>query len=136
MKSIDAGPLIALFDRDDKFHVSIKEFLKDFNGKLISTWPVLTEALHMLDFNVQTQLAFLRWIQRGAIEIHEPLNQHLERIIELTQKYQNVPMDLADASLVVVAESLNIKDIITIDSDYYIYRTMRKEMLNNLFLNQ
>ena len=60
----------------------------------------------------------------------------VSRIIELSKKYSDVPMDLADASLVVIAEELNIKEIITIDSDYYIYRTVDKEMITNVFAYQ
>ena len=135
MKStlIDAGPMIALFDKDDKYHNEIKNFLKKYKGNLITTWPVITEVLHMLDFNTKTQLAFLKWVHRGAAEIFETLFDKMERIIELTERYRNVPMDLADASLVVISEELGINEIITIDSDYYIYRTMKKEMLENIF---
>jgi len=135
MKStlIDAGPLIALFNRNDKYHLKIKEFIKNYSDKLITTWPVITEVSHMLDFNIQTQIDFLTWIQLGAVEVQEIDNQDLTRIIELSKKYSDVPMDLADASLVVLSERLNIKEIITIDSDYYIYRTINKEMINNVF---
>lgn len=135
MKStlIDAGPLIALFNRNDKYHQKIKEFIKNYKGKLITSWPVITEVSHMLDFNIQTQIDFLTWIQLGAVQIENIDNQDLMRIIELSKKYSDVPMDLADASLVVLSERLNIKEIITIDSDYYIYRTINKEMIENIF---
>lgn len=134
MKStlIDAGSLIALFNRNDKYHQKIKEFIKNYNGKLITSWPVITEVSHMLDFNIQTQIDFLTWIQLGAVQINNIDNQDLMRIIELSKKYSDVPMDLADASLVVLSERLKIKEIITIDSDYYIYRTINKEMIENI----
>lgn len=130
---IDAGPLIALFNKNDKYHNKIKEFIKKYNGKLISTWPVITEVSHMLDFNIQTQIDFLTWIQLEAITIENIDNNDLLRIIELSKKYSDVPMDLADASLVVLSEKLKVKEIITIDSDYYIYRTINKEMIENIF---
>ena len=60
---IDAGPIIALFNKNDRYHKKIKEFLKNYNGILTTTWPVVTEISHMLDFNVQTQIDFLTWIQ-------------------------------------------------------------------------
>ncbi len=129
---IDAGPLIALFDKDDQFHEKVKEFLKTFHGHLITTWPVLTEVTHLLDFNVNVQIDFLKWIQREAVKIVNLDNIHLARIIELTEKYSDVPMDLADASLMVIAENEKIKNIITIDSDYHIYRTNKKLKLTNL----
>ncbi len=135
MKStlIDAGPLIALFNKNDKYHKQIKEYMKNYTGTLITTWPVLTEVSHMLDFNIQTQIDFLTWVQLGAVNIENIDNSDILRIIELSKKYSNVPMDLADASLVVLSENLNIKEIITIDSDYYIYRTIDKEMIENIF---
>jgi len=130
---IDAGPIIALFNKNDKYHEKIKDFLKDYKGLLLSTWPVVTEVSHMLDFNVQTQIDFLTWVNLGGIIIENIDHEDIARIIELSKKYSDVPMDLADASLVVLSEKKNIKEIITIDSDYYIYRTIKKEMIENIF---
>lgn len=130
---IDAGPLIALFNKNDKYHNLIKDFIKNYKGILSTTWPVITEVSHMLDFNIKTQIDFLTWIQLGAVQVEDIDNTDLKRIIELSKKYSDVPMDLADASLVVLSEKLNVKKIITIDSDYYIYRTINKEMIENIF---
>ena len=55
---IDAGPIIALFNKNDKYHKQIKGFLKDYNGVLSTTWSVVSEITHMLDFNAQTQIDF------------------------------------------------------------------------------
>ncbi len=131
---VDAGPLIALFDKNDKYHNSVIKFLKKFDGQLITSWPVITEVTHLLSFNVNVQIDFLEWLKREAIKIINLENIHLERIIQLSKKYSDVPMDLADSSLVVIAELTNITDIITIDSDYYIYKTKNKKSLNNLLL--
>ncbi|MDC7233247.1 MAG: PIN domain-containing protein [Spirochaetales bacterium] len=135
MKStlIDAGPLIALFNKNDKYNSAIIQYLKNYAGRLISSWPVITEVSHMLSFNVQTQIDFLSWIKLGGIQLVDIDINGINRIIDLSKKYSDVPMDLADASLVVIAEELNIKEIITIDSDYYIYRTIDKEMIKNVF---
>lgn len=129
---IDAGPLIALFDKDDSFHSRVLNFLENYSGHLISSCPVITEVTHMLSFNVHVQVDFLEWIHRGAIQLCNIDDIHMQRIIDLTKKYSDVPMDLADSSLVVLSELLDIHDIITIDSDYYIYRTKSKKMLNNI----
>jgi len=129
---VDAGPLIALFDKDDKYHESILKFLKDFNGNLITSWPVITEVTHLLSFNVNVQINFLEWLKRDAIKIINLEYEHLERIIQLTKKYSDVPMDLADSSLIVISELTGIEEIATIDSDYYIYRTRSKKALNNV----
>jgi len=131
---VDAGPLIALFDKDDKYHNSVIKFLKTFDGQLITSWPVITEVTHLLSFNVNVQIDFLEWLKREAVTIVNLENIHLERIIQLSKKYSDVPMDLADSSLIVIAELTNITEIITIDSDYYIYKTKNKKSLNNILL--
>ena len=132
---IDAGPLIAFFDKDDKFHEDIVELLQSFEGILYSSWPVITGVMNMLDFNVRAQLDFLKWIELGGVEIVELLKNKISRIIALSQKYADVPMDLADASLIVISEIENIDKIITIDSDFHIYRNIRDEYLENVFIN-
>lgn len=132
---IDAGPIIALFNKNDKFHHQIKAFLKDYQGFLTTTWPVVTEVSHMLSFNVQTQIDFLTWIKLGGVLIEEIHAKDIERIIELSKKYSDVPMDLADSSLIVIAELTGINEIISIDKDYYIYRTKTRKALNNLLLD-
>lgn len=129
---IDAGPIIALFDRDDKYHKHVKEFLFNYSDQLVSTWPVITEVSHMLDFNLEVQIDFLEWIRREAIQLVNLEINHIGRLIELTKQYSNVPMDLANGSLLVVSELTGIKNILTIDSDYYIYRTKNKQYLTNL----
>lgn len=129
---IDAGPMIALFDKSDKYHKKVVKFLSGYDGELVTTWPVVTEVSHMLDFNIKTQIDFLKWLDLGAVNIYQTLQSDIKRIIALSEKYMDVPMDLADSSLIVASEKLGIKDILTIDSDYDIYRTIKKEPLNNL----
>jgi len=130
---IDAGPLIALFNNKDKYHKKILNFIKNYDGLLTTSWPVLTEVCHMLDFNVNAQIDFLKWINLGSLKVENIEQLEIERIIQLSEKYSDVPMDLADASLIVLSEKLKIKEIITIDNEYYIYRTIKKEMIENIF---
>jgi predicted nucleic acid-binding protein len=129
---IDAGPVIALFDRSDQWNARVTSFFKGFGGKLVTTWPVITEISHLLGFNVNVQVDFLKWIDRGAISLVEIRWTQLKRIIELTTKYSDRPMDLADASIVVVAEDLGINRIITLDSDYLVYRISGQHRFENL----
>lgn len=135
MKSIliDAGPLIALFDRSDKYHLKAVHFIKDFEGELWTTWPVVTEASHMLDFSVRAQLNLLTWIERGGLRLIELGESHVFRFTELMEKFDDVPMDLADASLIVASELKNYTEVASIDSDFYIYRDVRKRYLTNVF---
>jgi len=129
---IDSGPLIALFDKSDKYHKDVLEFLKNFKGELITSWSVITEVSHMLDFNLQVQIDFLRWIELGGIEVYEIAQKDLSNIISMMEKYIDIPMDLADATLMYIASKENIKNIVSIDSDFDIYRTIKKQSMNNL----
>jgi uncharacterized protein len=133
---IDSGPLIALFDKDDKYHKNALEFIKEFKGELISNHAVITEASHLLDFSVRVQVDFLRWVLNGGITIADILAEDLLRIIELTEKYSDLPMDFADASLVVLCERMNIRDVASIDRDFGIYRTREKMAFTNVFFRQ
>ena len=90
----------------------------------------------MLSFSTKVQVDFLEWVNRGGVRLYQISLDMLERIIQLTKKYADVPMDLADASLILASEKLKIKEIITIDSDFYTYRTVRNKILKNIFLNQ
>jgi len=132
---IDAGPLIALFDRDDKYHDKIKNYIKRNKVKFVSTIAVITEVTHMLDFNVHAQIGFLEWISQEGIIIHNINQKEIIRIIELSKKYHDVPMDFADATLVVAAEQTGIREIISIDSDFEIYRLFKKEKIINVFMD-
>ncbi len=111
MKSmfIDAGPIIALFDRSDKYHESLITLLKKEPYQLVTTWPVVTEACHMLDFDNGAQLSVLEWIKRGGLEMYSIARTEIRRIMDLTRKYNDLPMDPADATLVVAAEALGIR---------------------------
>jgi len=129
---VDSGPLIALFDAGDKWHARIVEYLRTYHGKLLTTWPVLTEVSHLLDFNLQVQLDFLRWVERGGLEIYPLEQHHLSSIVRMMEKYTDIPMDLADASLMYVAHREHLDTILSIDSDFDIYRTLKKGSLQNV----
>ena len=129
---IDAGPLIALFDKDDQYYTKVKKHFQYLRGNLVTTWPVIAETAHMLDFNIRVQIDFMKWLERGSLEIFALKISNLHRIIELSEKYADVPMDLADASLMIASEQLGITQILSLDSDYHIYRNDKKIKLFNL----
>lgn len=129
---IDSGPLIALFDRSDKYHKLVLDFIKSYQGKLITSWAVITEVSHILDFNLQVQIDFLKWCEMGGIEVYPISQDEISNIRVMMEKYSDIPMDLADATLMYIANKESIKNIASIDSDFDIYRTLKKQSLNNL----
>ncbi|CCU80976.1 hypothetical protein HSACCH_02475 [Halanaerobium saccharolyticum subsp. saccharolyticum DSM 6643] len=132
---VDAGPLIALFDKDDIYHKQMLEFLKSYNCHLYTTWPVITETLYVLSFSTEVQLDFLSWLDRGGLRVLNFDQNILKRVIDLTKKYNDLAADFADASLVAVAEREDIKDIVSIDSDFNLYQTKKGTFLNNIFIS-
>ncbi len=129
---IDSGPIIALFNRDDRFHEKTLETLRGFRGYFITSWPVVTEAAYMLSFSVVAQIALFEWIERGAVTVETITLDDLPYIKTRMKKYSDLPMDLADASLMCIAERENIRTIFSIDSDFSIYRTLKGKSLVNL----
>jgi hypothetical protein len=109
----DAGPLIALQDRSDRHHRRVKEFLEGYEGSLLTTWPVLAEACHFLP--ERAQIRFLRWAAKGGLNVVELPDSALFLIADWKAKYRDVRMDLADASLLWVAEQTDVTEILTID---------------------
>jgi uncharacterized protein len=131
---IDAGPLIALFDRDDNYHKKMIDFVKKGKYKFVTTTAVITEVSHMLDFSIDVQILFFEWIMKEGVLLHEIIQSDINRIIELTKKYCDRPMDFADATLVITAEKTGIREIISIDTDFDIYRLPGKVMIKNVFV--
>ena len=129
---IDTGPIVALLNRRDKHHKRVLEFTQNYSGGFVTTWSVITEATHLLRNSIHAQLNLLEWIRRGGIDIFQIEKNDVERMITLTKKYSDLPMDLADCSLIIAAEKLSINEIISIDSDYDVYRTLKREALTNL----
>lgn len=111
---VDTGPLTALFDKDDKYHHKILEFIKGKKFRFVTTTAVVTEVTHLLDFSVDAQIDFFRWILNNGVQLEEVGISDISRIIELTKKYSDQPMDFADATLIVVAERTGIKKIISV----------------------
>jgi uncharacterized protein len=121
----DTGFFIALANQKDKFHHSAKQQLLTLKESLITTYPVIVETSYLLleRYGNNAQFRFLNQLTEGSIDIFSMEKHHLKRAIELMMKYANLPMDLADASLVVLAEEIKENRILTTDvRDFTIYR--------------
>ena len=130
---IDAGPLIALFDSSERHHQSISAFLKEHPYRYISTIAVFTEVSHMLDFSYGAQRDFYEWIMYKGVIISDINQNDMPRLVELTAKYSDLPMDFADATLVITAEKAGIREIISLDKDFDVYRLPGKEKIHNIY---
>ena len=120
---IDAGPLVALIHADDRHHSSCKEALKRIREPLGTVWPAFTEAMYLLGFSSRAQDALWRLLEAEAFKILTLDAADAPRLRDLMRKYRDLPMDLADAALVRVAEREKIARVFTIDRrDFELYR--------------
>jgi predicted nucleic acid-binding protein len=130
---VDTGPLIALFDRDDRYHHKAKAFIDSLAARLVTNLPVLTEAAHLLRFSAEAQRDMLWWVHHSfAIDCDTAAD--LPRIMALLDKYRDLPADFADASLVAMAERLSLAQIATFDSDFDHYRLFGKSAFTNVIM--
>ena len=119
----DTGPLVALFDADDRSHSACAGALKALRGPLFTVWPAVTEAMYLLSFSRLAQDALLRWLESGALAALELGAEDMPRVRELLNKYRDLPMDFTDAAVVCAAEREGIRRIFTVDArDFRIYR--------------
>lgn len=129
MTLTDTGPLIALIDKGDKAHAICTSQLSLLSRPLLTTWPCMSEAMHLLN-NIAGHFAqdvLWSYIADELVAIHESSLEERGRMRELMSKYKDTPMDLADASLVAAAESPGVRRIFTVDSDFVVYRLPGKQ---------
>lgn len=121
---LDTGGLVSLLDRSQRRHQEFLAFFEGWSGEVVSTEAVLTEATHLLSRTSGGAMACLEFFLKGGAILVPSSSQSLQRSRELMQKYQTLPMDYADATLVVLAEDLDTVLILTTDSrDFSVYRS-------------
>lgn len=120
---VDSGPLIALFDANDEQHEVCAAILKTLASPLWTIWPVITETMYFLSASLKAQELLLDRIEKGVVALLELGPADMPRLRELMKKYEDLPMDFADAALVRVAERENLVKIFTLDRrDFSLYR--------------
>lgn len=135
----DTGYWVALFNRGDAHHERALDVSREIRERLATTWPVLTETTHLLAARGQTGVSarFLERCFSGAVDVFELEAQSRPRLLELMRRYERLPMDLADASLVILAEKLGHGRILSTDRrDFESYRWKHHHPFENLLLGQ
>jgi uncharacterized protein len=126
----DAGPLVAILDRGEQHHGACVACLAKLAGPMLTTWPAYTEAMYLLGEAGRwtAQDALWRLVHQKDVQIAEQSSEDCARMRTLMEKYKDLPMDLADASLVALAEKENLRDIFTLDqTDFQVYRLPRRQ---------
>lgn len=123
---IDAGPLIAFYNKRDKYHHQVCDFFEQSTLQLVTTDACIAETMYHIgqaygeSHKVQALLSLD--IADGIWQREALTEQDFLRIAELFEKYSDVPADFADLSLVVISERLDIPQVVSLDSDFDIYR--------------
>jgi predicted nucleic acid-binding protein len=121
----DTGPLVAILDRRDSHHARCVAALDQIPaGEMMTTWPCLTEAMHLLGDRggLRAQDSLWTYVADGALRLYEPADGEWQRMRSLMHQYGDAPMDVADASLVSAAERLGTRRVFTIDRHFRGYR--------------
>jgi len=120
----DAGPLIAIIDADEPDHDSCMDALDQLTLPLITTWPAFTEAMYLLARagGIRAQRALWRLVSTDRLVVADLSPSAVNRSARLMDQYADRPMDLADATLVALAEERGDRRILTLDADFQIYR--------------
>jgi uncharacterized protein len=119
---VDTGPLVAFFDRAERHHRWVAERVEEIEAPLLVCEPVLTEALYLLARYPRAQDALFELVQNGALSIVFRIEEHVGALRRLLQKYRDSPMSLADACVVRMAEIYDRHAVLTLDSDFSVYR--------------
>jgi predicted nucleic acid-binding protein len=132
----DSGFWIALGNRRDRHHAAALAAAERWRREgFVTTWPVLTEVCHLLAarVGVHQALEFIDGIAQGAASVPPPPDDALFRAAYLMRRYRDLPMDLADASLVILAEQLEEGRILSTDlRDFGGYRWKNREPFRNV----
>lgn len=128
---IDTGPLVAILCREDAQHHRCVAALQNITTDLVTCWPALTEAVHLLGGRVDRVHQLLAMIISGAIQCAPLPADAASWLDEFYQRFAEHSPDLADATLMLLGERLNVDDVFTLDQrDFTVFRTLNGRALN------
>jgi len=136
---VDTGAWLALADKGDAYHARCVAFFRSNRDPLMTTYPVLVESVHLMfrRIGVAKTLAWMEVLSAKGVGVFAMGGDHFPRLTELMRQYADLPMDLADASLVLLAEESGEGRIVSTDErDFHAYRWKSEHPFNNLLLAQ
>jgi hypothetical protein len=125
----DSGPLVALLDRSERHHRWASQQFAHIQAPLWICEGVVAETAHLLQNAGLPPWGILELLERGVIVVRFNLESRLDRVLALMQKYTDTPMDFVDACLVVMTEIKQDCHLLTIDSDFYVYRRFERQTI-------
>jgi len=119
---VDTGPLVAMFNQRDRFHEWARSQMARLKPPLFTCESVLAESWHLLAQAYEGRIRLLELVHKGLLDARFSLTAEIDGVLPLLRKYEDVPMSIADACLVRMAELHAASSVLTIDSDFQIYR--------------
>ncbi len=126
---LDTGPLVAFLNRQDRFHAWAKEALARIEPPLLTCEAVLSEACFLVRRLSGGPRAVIELVGRGLLRVPFRLEKEAAQVQRLVSRYADVPMSLADACLVRMAELHERSAIVTLDDGFFIYRKKGRQVL-------
>lgn len=128
---IDSGPLVAYVDRNDPAHVTVASRLDTFTGRLVTTGAVVAEAVYFVSAMRRGPGVLARLIEDSGVRVYDLCQpRELASAVRLMERYAHVPMDLPDATLLLLAEGLGAEEVLTLDRlGFSTYRTRQGRSL-------
>ena len=122
---VDTGPLVAYLDASDPAHRQVAGTLDGFTGQLATTGAVITEAMHFVSGSTEGPGLFAEFATASDMQVYDLCQpSELRQAVFLMDKYADTPMDFADATLLLLAEGLEVEEILTLDRrGFSTYRT-------------
>ena len=133
---VDTGPLVAFLDRAEQHHRWVVEQVEELEPPLLVCEPVLAEAMHLLARFSRGQDALFGLLENGALKIAFRIEEHIPALRKLHQKYRDRPMSLADACIVRMTEIYEQYAVLTLNSDFMVYRKHGRESLLLIYTAQ
>jgi len=130
---LDTGPLVAYLDPDEINHAWVCQEMNDHEGPLITCEPVLTEAFFLLRNHVHQVVALEKILLDATIDFSFSLQKEIQPVTVLQRRYREIAMSLADACLVRLSELYPRLNVLTLDSDFRIYRRNKRDLIPCLF---
>jgi uncharacterized protein len=130
---VDAGPLVAYFNRRDRWHRWAVDQMAALSPPLVTCEPVITEACFLIQRAGGIPADLIQKIAQGMLEVRIDLDKEAAAIRSLMQRYADTPMSLADACLVRLTEQFTDCRLFTLDADFEHYRRNGRQVIPLLF---
>jgi uncharacterized protein len=129
---VDTGALVALLNRKDHSHAWVVQQLQDIQPPMVTCEAVLAEATYLTRQTPGARVALIEMVGEGFLTIGMAVADHHSALLAMVRRYADVPMSLADACLVRLTELFPQSPVLTLDSDFSVYRKNGRQVIEML----